>query len=283
MAGLLLLTLCARRRVRVQGTVRPMAARRRGWRLAWRPRPRRHPRWCSGGGRPRPARRLHPGGAAEIAEAVQNAAASTACWRPGCSALACGTARRSSATAASCARDTRSSLDETRALRDESRRVIASLQARYADETASPRAEDPPQQRARLFRRGHRPARRALMAAPWSATFIHRQTLAGQVRFTSSELGELEVKIASAADRALGLELEIFERLAAQVIAESANIKRSRRGAVPPRCGERARPTRDRAWLCSPRSTTVTSSSSKRTSSGGRAGVVVRRYTVRGE
>ena len=49
--------------------------------------------------------------------------------------------------------------------------------------------------------------------------------LAGQVRFTTIELGELEAKIASAAERALGLELEIFERLAASVIAESANIK----------------------------------------------------------
>ena len=45
------------------------------------------------------------------------------------------------------------------------------------------------------------------------------------MRFTTTELGELEAKIASAADRALGLELEIFERLAAAVIAASAEIK----------------------------------------------------------
>jgi DNA mismatch repair protein MutS len=64
-----------------------------------------------------------------------------------------------------------------------------------------------------------------LLAAPLNATFIHRQTLAGQVRFTTTELGELESKIASAADRALGLELEIFERLSAGVIAQSAQIK----------------------------------------------------------
>ena len=52
-------------------------------------------------------------------------------------------------------------LDEARALRDESRRVIAALQARYADETGVACAEDQAQQRARLFRRGHRAARRA--------------------------------------------------------------------------------------------------------------------------
>ena len=64
------------------------------------------------------------------------------------------------------------------------------------------------------------------MAPPLNATFIHRQTLAGQVRFTTTELGELEAKIASAADRALGLELEIFERLSAAVIASGETIKR---------------------------------------------------------
>jgi len=63
------------------------------------------------------------------------------------------------------------------------------------------------------------------MSAPWNATFIHRQTLAGQVRFTSTELGSLEAKIANAADRALGLELEIFDRLAAQAVMAAEDIK----------------------------------------------------------
>ncbi len=44
------------------------------------------------------------------------------------------------------------------------------------------------------------------------------------MRFTTTELGELESKIASAADRALGLELEIFDKLAAAVIAQSRSI-----------------------------------------------------------
>ena len=49
--------------------------------------------------------------------------------------------------------------------------------------------------------------------------------MAGQVRFTTTELGELEAKIASAADRALGIELETFDRLAAQVTAAAGPIK----------------------------------------------------------
>jgi DNA mismatch repair protein MutS len=116
-------------------------------------------------------------------------------------------------------------LDETRALRDESRRVIAALQARYAEDTG-----------VRILRIKHNNVLgyfvevtaqhgERLMGAPFNATFIHRQTLAGQVRFTTTELGGLEAKIASAAERALGLELEIFERLAAAVMAQSANIK----------------------------------------------------------
>ena len=66
-----------------------------------------------------------------------------------------------------------------------------------------------------------------LLAAPLNATFIHRQTLAGQVRFTTTELAELEAKIANAADRALALELEIFDRLAAAVAAAERAIKRA--------------------------------------------------------
>ena len=117
------------------------------------------------------------------------------------------------------------SLDEMRALRDESRRVIAALQARYAEDTG-----------IRILRIKHNNVLgyfvevtaqhgEKLMAAPFNGIFIHRQTLAGQIRFTTTELGELESKIASAAERALGLELEIFARLVAGVMAESTNIK----------------------------------------------------------
>ena len=42
-----------------------------------------------------------------------------------------------------------------------------------------------------------------LMTAPLNATFIHRQTLANQVRFTTVELAELDARIAQAAERAL--------------------------------------------------------------------------------
>ena len=118
-----------------------------------------------------------------------------------------------------------SSLDEARALRDESRRVIAALQARYIEETGVRILKIKHNNVLGYFVEVTAQHGERLMSAPFNGVFIHRQTLAGQVRFTTTELGELEAKIASAAERALGLELEIFERLAAQVIAESANIK----------------------------------------------------------
>src|SRR5499426_914843 len=116
-------------------------------------------------------------------------------------------------------------LDEARALRDESRRVIAALQARYADTTSVRALKIRHNNVLGYFVEVTAQHGDRFMAPPLNATFIHRQTLAGQVRFTTTELGELEAKIASAADRALGIELETFERLAATVTAASAAIK----------------------------------------------------------
>ena len=65
----------------------------------------------------------------------------------------------------------------------------------------------------------------ALLKAPLNATFIHRQTMAGALRFTTNALVELEAKIASAADRALTLELEAFERLRQACLAEGERLR----------------------------------------------------------
>src|SRR5207244_3396819 len=46
----------------------------------------------------------------------------------------------------------------------------------------------------------------AANAGKLGADFIHRQTMAGAMRYTTGELAELESKIASAAERALALE-----------------------------------------------------------------------------
>ena len=117
------------------------------------------------------------------------------------------------------------SLDETQRLRDESRRVVAALQARYAEETGVRTLKVRHNNVLGYFVEVTAQHGEKLLTAPLNARFIHRQTLAGQVRFTTTELGELEAKIASAADRALGMELDIFDRLAESVIGETAPIK----------------------------------------------------------
>ncbi len=116
-------------------------------------------------------------------------------------------------------------LDEARALRDESRRVVAALQARYADETGIRTLKIRHNNVLGYFVEVTAQHSEKLMTPPLNATFIHRQTLAGQVRFTTTELGDLEAKIANAADRALGIELETFDRLSAAVLAQAAAIK----------------------------------------------------------
>jgi DNA mismatch repair protein MutS len=101
-------------------------------------------------------------------------------------------------------------LDAARALRDDSRRVIAALEARLAAESGVA---------VKIRHNGvlgyfvEASAKQAepLFQPPLAALFIHRQTLASQVRFTTLELAELDARIARAGDQALALELALFE------------------------------------------------------------------------
>ncbi len=104
----------------------------------------------------------------------------------------------------------RPELDQARALRDDSRRVVAALEAQLAGESGVALKI---RHNAVLgyFVETTAKAAEPLMGAPLNATFIHRQTLANQVRFTTVELAELDAKIAQAAERALAIELDTFE------------------------------------------------------------------------
>jgi DNA mismatch repair protein MutS len=116
-------------------------------------------------------------------------------------------------------------LDESRNLRDASRLVVASMQARYADDAGVKGLKIRHNNVLGYFVEVTAQHGDKLMSPPLNATFIHRQTLAGQVRFTTSELGEIEAKIANAGDRALGLELEIFDKLCALAVEASEDLR----------------------------------------------------------
>ncbi|MGI9463199.1 MAG: DNA mismatch repair protein MutS, partial [Aestuariivirgaceae bacterium] len=66
----------------------------------------------------------------------------------------------------------------------------------------------------------------ALTSDQASGTFIHRQTMANAMRFTTTELAELESRISMAAERATAIEVEIFDGLVAQVCERADLISR---------------------------------------------------------
>lgn len=117
------------------------------------------------------------------------------------------------------ARGYRPNLDELKALRDESRRHIANLQADYADKTKVPSLKVKHNNVLGYF----------IEVTPRFADnmgddFIHRQTMANAVRYSTVALGELEDKISRAADRALALEMELYDHLIAQITAWGTQI-----------------------------------------------------------
>jgi DNA mismatch repair protein MutS len=116
-------------------------------------------------------------------------------------------------------------LDEVRALRDQSRRVIAAMERDLVEETG-----------IRSLKIRHNNVlgyyievtanHQAIMngSAEAKSRFIHRQTMASAMRFTTTGLAELESKIANAADRALAIELGVFERLVGEAVANAEAI-----------------------------------------------------------
>ena len=118
-------------------------------------------------------------------------------------------------------------LDELRSLRDDSRRLIAALQGRYAAETGIAGLKIRHNNLLGYFVEVSANAAGRLKE---DARFVHRQTMASAMRFTTVELGELESRIASAAERALALELELFEILAGEVSARGEELAKAARG-----------------------------------------------------
>ena len=99
-------------------------------------------------------------------------------------------------------------LDEARRLKDDSRRVVAGLQKTYADQSGVAALKVKHNNVLGYFIEVTARHADALMGVE---PFIHRQTMANAVRFSTPELGELEAKIAQAGERAIALEIEIFE------------------------------------------------------------------------
>ena len=115
-------------------------------------------------------------------------------------------------------------LDSARRLRDEGRSVIAGLQAEYAALTAVPGLKIKHNNVLGYFIETTDTHAARMLAAPLSETFIHRQTTANQVRFTTIELNGLETRILNAGGHALDLEKRHYAVLKSLVLEHAGQL-----------------------------------------------------------
>lgn len=115
-------------------------------------------------------------------------------------------------------------LDEARILRDEGRGVVAGLQKTYAEMTNISSLKIKHNNVLGYFIETTATHAEKMLSDPLSETFIHRQTTANQVRFTTVELSELETKILNAGSRALEIEKRLYNSLKDAVLEKSAEI-----------------------------------------------------------
>ncbi len=119
-------------------------------------------------------------------------------------------------------------LDETRSLRDEGRGVIGRMQAEYAALTGVAGLKIKHNNVLGYFIEVTTTHEDRIRAMP--ETFIHRQTTAGQVRFTTVPLNEIEMRILNAGNHALEIEKRHYEGLKAAILAASGPIGLAARG-----------------------------------------------------
>lgn len=117
-----------------------------------------------------------------------------------------------------------SELDESRTLRDEGRSVIAQMQVKFAADTGISSLKIKHNNVLGYFIETTATHAEKMLSPPLSETFIHRQTTANQVRFTTVELSEMETKILNAGNHALEIEKRLYETLRQAILARAAEI-----------------------------------------------------------
>jgi DNA mismatch repair protein MutS len=115
-------------------------------------------------------------------------------------------------------------LDEARELRDHGRGVIGGMQADYADLAGVSSLKIKHNNVLGYFIETTATHAEKMMAPPLNETFIHRQTTANQIRFTTVKLSEIETRILNAGAHALEIEKRIYASLAEAIIASADRI-----------------------------------------------------------
>ncbi len=109
-------------------------------------------------------------------------------------------------------------LDQARKLRDEGRGIIAGLQSEYAEITGIASLKIKHNNVLGYFIETTANHAKTMLSEPLSEQFIHRQTTANAVRFTTVDLSELETKILNAGSLALEIEKRLYETLKSAVL-----------------------------------------------------------------
>lgn len=115
-------------------------------------------------------------------------------------------------------------LDQTRQLRDEGRGVIARMQAQYIEESGITSLKIKHNNVLGYFIETTATHAEKMLSAPLNERFIHRQTTANQVRFTTLELSELETRILNAGNHALEIEKRLYDSLKQAILAHAGPI-----------------------------------------------------------
>jgi DNA mismatch repair protein MutS len=115
-------------------------------------------------------------------------------------------------------------LDECRRLRDEGRGVIAAMQATYAEAAGVPSLKIKHNNVLGYFIETTDTHAARMMSPPLSEVFIHRQTTANLLRFTTVELSSLETRILNAGGQAVEIEKRLYSSLREAVLAEAGAL-----------------------------------------------------------
>lgn len=115
-------------------------------------------------------------------------------------------------------------LDDYRSLRDEGRSVIAGLQSRYVEIAGVSALKIKHNNVLGYFIEVTATHAAKMLSAPLSETFIHRQTTANQVRFTTVELSELETRILNAGGQCLDIEKRLYSSLSVAILEAAPKL-----------------------------------------------------------
>lgn len=120
----------------------------------------------------------------------------------------------------------RAELDEARRLKEDGRGVMAGLETKYVELTGVKTLKVRHNNILGFYIEVTQGNAKPLLEGPLAEQFRHRQTMANAVRFSTVELVDIEGRIASATERALNLEQEIFAELAAAIQKEADELGR---------------------------------------------------------